>query len=282
MATDNPEVHAAVHSLLDSLDEEGRMPPEKAPDAKPGEKPEPKVKPAKQAANDDEVQLDGDPILPDDNAADDDPDASDDEKKDDEAGGVDYKQKIPLGDGRSITLGELKDAYQDSAARELEVQERETKMIEQSVEMQRILKYFDCMPPQLRYRAAQDIDDHVRRESEGVMDVIPSWRHESARAADTILIQELASSYGMRAEIEAELRFPTDRRIVKMVRDFARLRAHVKQARAKAELAPKPSSQIKPVRNDGAGERVANLQQRAKTTRNASDQLKAVEALLGD
>lgn len=282
MATDNPEVHAAVHSLLDSLDGDGRMPPEKP--AKAAENPDKpaKAKAPERAANDEEVQLDSDPVLPDDDAAGDDPDGADDEKNADEYEGVDYKQKIPLGEGRSVTLGELKDFYQQSSARELEVQERETKMIEQSVEMHRILKYFDSMPPQLRFRAAQDIDDHIRRESEGVMDVIPSWQHESARAADTVLIQELAATYGMSAEVAAELRFPTDRRIVKMLRDFARLRAHVKQARAKAELAPKPSSRIKPVRNDGAGERSANLQQRAKATRNASDQLKAVEALLGE
>lgn len=284
MSNNNHINTGAVSALLGSLDGDGNLPPEQpAGDKKPPEKQpkkEPVAKAAKTPLDEEEVELETDPIHDDDDGAEEEIDATK-QKKSGEEEEVDYDRQIPLADGSTASIGELKDAYQSQREHELDMQEREAKMIEHSVEAQRVLKYFDSLPPQLRYRAAAEIDEHVRRESAGVLDVIPSWRHEDARAADVVLIQDLAKVYNLGPEIAAELKQPTDRRIVKLIRDFARLRAHVKQARANAKVAPQPSSQIKPTRQ--ATRSVADAEAKAATakrTRSQPDQLAAISALL--
>jgi hypothetical protein len=277
---------SAVMDLLASLDGDGRLPPEKKQPAKPANQAggAPKKKPGEPDKNPDEddgeVQLEGDPIHDDENPPDEPPDPKAGKKNGDPEK-VDYDQEIPMADGSTVKLGELKDAYQDTRERELDLQERENKMIERAVEQDRVLKFFDAnLPPQLRYRGAQQLDEIIRRESEGVLDLIPTWRHEDARTVDQDLILELANGYGMKAEIAAELRYPSDRRVVKMLRDFARLKASVKQARAAAKQAIPPSSQIKPSRNDGRQSNADALATKAKSSHTRGDEIAAVEALL--
>lgn len=269
----------AVNALLASLDDDGALPAEKKPNGDGGKHAPSRKQGTEPPIDDDEVHLDADPELPDDDAAGDDPDPAKGKKTGD-VEKVDYAMEIPLADGSTVTLGALKDAYQDTRDRELDLQERENKMIERAVEQDRVLKYFDQLPPQLRYRAAQDLDEHIRRESDGVLDLIPTWRHEDARTVDHGLILELAASYGMKAEVAAELKYPSDRRIVKMLRDFSRLKASVKQARLQAKQDPAPSSKIKPNRTDVTQGNAQALADKAKQSRSRADEIAAVGALL--
>lgn len=205
-----------------------------------------------------------------------------DEDEDEGEGGAPalYATRVRMKDGSELTVGELKDHYQARAAREVEFQERENKLAEQLVEQERAVKFFDSLPMQMKYRMAEQLNEQIEREARGLLEVFPGWRDERARQADTGLVEALAKEYGLAREIAAELRNPTDRRVVKMLVDYARLRQQVTSARERLRNVSeqKPQPRNAPRTTDGTRQRA--LEQRARQTRATSDQVAAVAELL--
>lgn len=193
-----------------------------------------------------------------------------------------YAQTVRMADGSDVSVGELKDAWSARAQAELAMQQRESEMAEHLVEMERVLKFFEAIPGVMKYRGAEHYEAMVRRESAGLLEIYPAWRDEKARQADETEVLALAREYGREEAIRQELRNPSDRMVVKMLVDFARLRARV--ARAGAQLkAAQPTE--RPAARQVAVATVARqrdaLVARAKATGRQADQLRAVNALLG-
>lgn len=193
---------------------------------------------------------------------------------------LDYKMSIPLGNGRDATLGELKDAYQAAETRELDVQSREAAISRQYVEIDELLySVVDQLPPQLRDAAAQHLSRTHARASAAVLDVIPQWREETARQADFGLIKDLAKEYGLTAQIDHQLQYPSHPGTLQLLRDFSRLRDTVRKASGKLRAAQSPQSKIQastvPRMDQGRA-----LVQRAKQSGKQGDQVAAIAQLL--
>lgn len=209
-------------------------------------------------------------------------DPSDAEKNLKDDSGLDYGLIVPLGGGRETTLGELKDYFTGAESREVEVQEREAGILRRQVEMDEIVHVLfrsGQLPPSLKMTVANYLDEHHARASAAVLENIPAWKDESSKAADYGLIRDLAREYGLGAQIEHQLQYPSHPGTLQLLRDFARLKETVRKARG--DLRPKPDAQsrIKPQKAPAVSQ-ADSLAARARQTGRTSDKVSAVAALL--
>lgn len=231
----------------------GKKPPEKAPAAtEPGGDPKP-------------AELDGGtPEL--------EPE-TDEGQEQQEKGGIDYAQEVPLSNGEKLSIGALKDFYQGHAQKELALIERENKVMAQFTEMQELGQYMQ-LPEEQRQRIAQQQGQYLREQHQAMLEAIPEWKEQTTFERDRGRIFDLGKEYGV------DLSRITDHRAVKMLNDYARLRASIREA--KASIKPvKGKEPVAPVRQPS--NRGTELQQRidtAKRTGNVADQVHAVDALL--
>lgn len=244
-------------SQLEQIDNllSGKTPdrPEKAPaTGEPGGDPKP-------------LELDGD-------TPEGDPETEQPEGEQDK-GGIDYAQEVPLNNGEKMSVGALKDFYQGYAQKELAMIERENKVMAQYGELQELGQYMQLPPEQLQRIQAQQ-QDYLREQHGLMLTAIPDWQDKAVFERDRGRIFDLGKEYGV------DLGRVTDHRVVKMLNDFSRLRASIREA--KANVKPVRSKEPVPPARPPAG-KGTELQARidtAKRTGNVADQLNAVDLLL--
>ena len=241
------EQEAAVEALLSGK----KIEPEKAPASAPGGDPTAEAPPATPAEGEHESENTSD--------VESDP-------------GVDYAQEIPLANGEKLTLGALKDHYQESAQREVAMIERENRVMQQSQELQEMAGYLN-LPPEAKERIAQQQLQHLQAQHGAMLEAIPEWKDQAAFEKGRVAIFELGKEYGV------DTSRVTDHRVVKMLNDFSRLKAQIKGARAglKQVKAPEPKAIVQ---TNGKATEVTNAINRAKQTGNIADQTAAVDLLL--
>jgi hypothetical protein len=226
--------------------------PEKAPAAAPGGDPT--------AANEGEQDPD-------------DGQETGDETGEQEAEGVDYAQEIPLSNGEKLTLGELKDHYQASAAREVDLIERENRVMQKYDEIQEMGQYMN-VPQEVRERIATQQVAYLSEQHGLMMQAIPEWKDQAAFEKGRLAIHDLGKEYGV------DLSKVSDHRVVKMLRDFSALKARIKGAKdtLKQVKAPEPKAirQQPKTRSTDLQTAVTTAQK----TGNVADQLKAVDMLI--
>jgi hypothetical protein len=150
-----------------------------------------------------------------------------------------YNVKVGLGRGKSATLGELKDAYKGAGELQLERdtwdEEREAAHSELLEAQRQIVETLSVMPanavpPGLRARLDQQQHQHLEKERALLYNALPEWRNEKTRSAEKDTIYALAKRYGVS---KAETQNITDHRFVRMLRDYAVLKAAADSARRK-------------------------------------------------
>jgi hypothetical protein len=199
------------------------------------------------------------------------PEEAPEPEKDD---GVDYSAEIPMSDGSKVNLGALKDAYQDSQAQTLAIQERENVVMSQMNELQEMSQYTQ-LPPE-KMQAIKQQQERYMNEQHGLMlEAIPEFKDQATFAEAKKGIEALATEYGI-SDAVAQI---ADHKIVKLLNDFAKLRQGIKAA--KDNVKPLRSKEPKS-RNRAAGKvdaTTAAAQQAAKTG-SRSDQIRAINELL--
>jgi len=240
------EQEAAVEALLSGKTIE----PEKAPEPAPGREPAAEAAPDAPTEGEHESETTSDA---------DDP-------------SVDYAQEIPLANGEKLTLGQLKDFYQESAQREVAMIERENKVMQQSQELQEMAGYLN-LPPEAKQKIAQQQLQYLQGEHAAMLNAIPEFKDQAAFEKGRLAIFELGKEYGV------DTSRVTDHRVVKMLHDFGRLKAQIKGARAglKQVKAPEPKAIVQ---HTGKATELTNAVNRAKQTGNIADQTAAVDLLL--
>lgn len=189
-----------------------------------------------------------------------------------EPAGIDYKQQIPLSNGEKVTLGELKDFYQQQDAKLADLIDRENKVMQQYSELQELGQYLQ-LPPEKRQQIAQQQAEHLQQQHGLMLAAIPEWKDQAVFEKSRMAIFDLGKEYGV------DLTQVTDHKVVKMLHDFARLKGAVKavKGQVKQVRTPEPKAvAIKPQQ----GAELATAISTAKKTRNEADQVKAVEMLL--
>lgn len=222
--------------------------PETVPDTAPGREPA--------AAKESDADADADPET-------DNPDAAT----------VDYTQEIPLSNGQKMTLGELKDFYQAHDAKVVDLIERENKVMSQYRELQELGQYLN-LPPEERQKIQQQQSQYLHTQHGLMLEAIPEWKDQAAFEKGRLAIFDLGKEYGV------DLSQVADHAVVKMLHDFSRLKAAIKNAKAtvKPVKTPEPKAKVPPPRTRST--ELSNAVDTAKRTGNIADQTRAVDMLL--
>lgn len=195
---------------------------------------------------------------------------------DDPEGGsaVDYKQEIPMTDGTKVPLGELKDHYQQYQAKTAELITRENEVMAKRNEVNDLIGYVQNLPPELVQQIQGQQRAYLEREHSRMLEVLPEFRDPVQFKAAQAGIFALAQEYGVKDVIGQV----TDHRIVKMLHDFARLKAGISKAKAEVrKVKTNDPKATKPAPTKGSDAAIAQ----AKKSGTKGDQIAAVSALLG-
>jgi hypothetical protein len=147
-----------------------------------------------------------------------------------------YKIAIPLPSGKSMTLGQLKDAavqQGDFSVRELEFEQRRTRQEGELLRTQEELReVFAALPeaarkPELMEKVRKKAEARLKVERERTLYVIPEWEHEERRTQDMAGMIEHLKTFGFPANY---LEGVSDHRVVKYIRDMWILHDRVNKA----------------------------------------------------
>jgi hypothetical protein len=193
-----------------------------------------------------------------------------------------YGLKVPMADGESRTLGELKDTYRTTAQikadQDAVQKERSTWQSDKRQTLEELNEALTLLPaqaitPELVQRAQRQIQEHAERELAATLELIPDWKDDLKRAADRLEIEAYLGKYGFS---KSDLDGLRNAKLMKLFRDAARAdkAAKVVKEPLKAKVAQAPKRG-----NDRTSAQVHGQLKAAVTTRRMSP-LAAVEALL--
>ena len=188
--------------------------------------------------------------------------------------GVDYAAEIPMSDGSKVTLGALKDAYQDSQKQLLDLQARENALMEKYSEVNELTQYTQ-LPPEQQEKIKAQQQRYLEQQHELMLEAIPAFRDQAAFTTAKAGITALAAEYGI-TQLVGQV---TDHRVVKLLHDFATLRNGIRSA--KDAVKPLRSKEPKAIsRSAGKMDKAALAAQQAAKTGSKGDAIRAVSALL--
>ena len=177
-----------------------------------------------------------------------------------------YEMQIGLGDGESVSLGEMKDTFkQYGTVRNAEKQlaeresEFERKHLNTRTELNAIL---NVIPPEMREAAIQEArarnelwSNDQRRQ---VLEAIPAWKDPDQRDQDREHIYSATAEYGFsRAEVE----HTQDARTLRILKDFADMKRELRDARLAAKTKRRPGKPNAPVKQNAGKVSQTKLQQ---------------------
>ena len=190
---------------------------------------------------------------------------------------LDYALEVPMASGEKVTLGRLKDAWQEQASAVLAVTEREQAVSRQLDEVREMVNVLEALPPEKVEQAAMQRREHARAEHAAMMQAIPAWQDPAKFEQGRKDIHDLAAAYGPVAQrLVGQV---LDAPIVKMLHDYAQLRKAVKAA---GQLKPNKSTAPAATRPavSPAQSATAALINRAKQSKSPADQQAAINSIL--
>lgn len=149
-----------------------------------------------------------------------------------------YAVEVPMADGTSVKLGELKDAYADresTARKELELEERrikiEAELTRAKSEIETLIKELppEVLKPEFLERVRKDALAARERERRAVMEAIPEWADEETRTRELQGIVEMLQDYGYSPQ---SLEQSLDSRLIRLARDSWLRKTRIERALA--------------------------------------------------
>ena len=193
----------------------------------------------------------------------------------DEKPEIDYKQKIPLADGKTATLGELKDAFQAQETAKAELITQKTEIAAARLQLGQIMQHLKALPPEVVQMAERQAEREYRTNRQRLEMVLPETASKQGAAAITDRLIRGLERFGVTREDIAGV---NDYRLVWAFNTLLEQSEAVAGARERLKpVRPSdPRAAGKPQANDDARARV----QRALTTRSRGDADAAIMALL--
>jgi hypothetical protein len=150
-----------------------------------------------------------------------------------------YAVEIPLGNGESMTLGELKDRareYRDIDVARVELDERRERETMEGIDsrrriagiMAKLAPVARHLPPDLMQAVEADYREHLQRESAFLRTAAPEWGDPKAAETGRALIVDFLRPYGISA---AEVAAFDDHRFILAAHDAAKAKSALKEAR---------------------------------------------------
>ena len=189
---------------------------------------------------------------------------------------VDYGMLIPITGGEPVTLGELKDAWQNHQSAMLDVQDRENSVLRKTQDFEQLLSFVDQLPPAAIQVAEERRKAMYAREMPKLAAAIPEFATAEGAREVVKVLAEAAKGYGIS---EAELGMVMDSRYIKWMYDAARREKAIREARSNV----KPLRSAPPAATPAVETSKSTLQrltEKAKQTRSADDQTAAIDALI--
>ena len=194
---------------------------------------------------------------------------------------------IPLPDsagGGSITLGEFKDRIPelrdlDTARAEHQeaTREYEKGQLRDRALLNQMLAMMGDQAKPLYEKAAQDLESWQAQQRDLLIDAIPGWQDPDTLARDRDAILKVGAEYGFSEE---EMAYTQDARTVRMLKDFADMRAEKDAAKAISKRSKaKPGRPGRPNRN-GKNGALATALAKAKQSKDIGDKAEGVAAIL--
>ncbi len=197
-----------------------------------------------------------------------------------------YELAVPMADGSTVSLGDLKDNYRESGpvkeAREAlkaKTDEFERLQLQTRSEINWLMS---MIPEQARagmIQQARERQANWQEEQNGiVLDAMPEWADPEVRAADRAQIVEDGRVYGFS---EQEITFTQDARQLRWMRDFSRMKRELQEmnAAAKGQKAA-PGKTPKGRRSQNQANRLRNLISKGKATPHMTGKREVVTQLL--
>lgn len=149
-----------------------------------------------------------------------------------------YAVEVPMSDGTSVKLGELKDAYADrenTSRKALELDERRIKLDAELTraksEIEALIKELppEVLKPELLERVRREALAARERERRATMEAIPEWADEKTRTSELQGIVEMLQGYGYSPQyLEQSL----DSRLIRLARDSWLRKTRIERALA--------------------------------------------------
>jgi hypothetical protein len=197
-----------------------------------------------------------------------------------------YELEIPIGEGETISLGDMKDQYKKyGSAKEYEerVQKADDKYHKQVLATRAELNaILGAIPEEIRANVMsvgrERSQQYTIDQGKQVLEAIPEWADVDSRAKDRDSIIAMGSEYGFS---EPEMTFTQDHRALRMLRDFAKMRNKVSEMDTAAKR--KPGKIGAPGKTKGKAVNQRKLKAslaRAKGSKVMSDKVSVVSQLI--
>jgi hypothetical protein len=197
-----------------------------------------------------------------------------------------YELEIPIGDGVTTTLGQLKDEFKEyGPAKEYQKtlehdrSEFEKQVLQTRAELNAIVS---AIPDEMRETVISAGREHqaqwAKEQEKAVLEAIPDWQDADNRAKDRALIIEYGAEYGFS---EPEMTYTQDARTLRMLRDFANMRRELQEMRAAAKAKPgKASPAGRSANQIKSGRKLAQLLKKGKSNPTIQGKAQVVSQLI--
>jgi len=189
---------------------------------------------------------------------------------------LDYTIKVPLASGEDITLGQMKDYYQDAKRNELQRIEAINETNLRLEEVRALSAHFDVLPPHVKQQLQVQQQAHTRDEFNRLLEVIPAWTTAASFNAGKDAVYALAESYGLKDDVSKVV----DHRVIKLLHDFSVLRDSIKRAKESVQPIRSKTPPGKPHKQPSNQDKQDQLVTRAKQSNSMSDKLSAIDSLI--
>jgi hypothetical protein len=188
---------------------------------------------------------------------------------------IDYKQKIPLADGKTATLGELKDAFQAQETARAEVIAQRTEVAAARLQLGQIMQHLKALPPEVVHMAEQQAERDYRQNRQNLEMVLPQTASKTGAAEITDRLVRGLERFGVTRDDIAGV---SDYRLVWAFNTLLEQSEAVASARER--LKPNRPSDPRAAGKPPAMDDTRSKVQRALQTRNRNDGDAAIMALL--
>lgn len=136
-----------------------------------------------------------------------------------------YAIEVPMANGESLTLGQLKDIagkQDEQTVRELEFEEtrakREQELLRAQGELTELMAVLpkNAVNPEVLQRISEKHEATLQRERAATLQVIPEWNDEAKRTDEITEIVKYLEGYGLSMNYLTQV---SDHRMLKLIRD---------------------------------------------------------------
>jgi len=189
---------------------------------------------------------------------------------------IDYGMKVPMpGGAEPVTLGELKDAYQEKQDLTLDLTDRENRLAIEYDKVKDLAQMADSLDPEARERLQVHAQQEFEKEQVKLANIMPELSTPEGVKAVREDLYQLGSEYGVSNDQIDQVK---DAVTIKMMHDYAKLRKSIKAA--KETVKPLKNANVKAGKGRSNVSNIDAAITKAKQTGSHQDQTAAIDALI--